>query len=171
MDKKKRSRKVGLLVCLLIPLLIYFLIIYTVASADRVYYMEQFEEERQAFEYVADYVVELSEQYEKTNMRISVCPSNGKRIFRFTNNEEIIEPELNNELRENIDRIEEAFANFYWEKILITTQGVSFSIEGNNIAFIYTFDGKSPNYMNSPEEKFDIKSWSLGDGWYYVTPR
>ena len=62
----------------------------------------------------------------------------------------------------------DAFGDLYWQKTKITSQGISFSIEGNNYAFVYTFDGDEPQYMNSRNEPFEIKVKSIGDNCFFV---
>ena len=70
--------------------------------------------------------------------------------------------------RFEIDALRGAFGQDDWSKAIVTEQGVSFSSEGNHYAFVYTFDGKKPKYMNSSEERFSIKSQPIGEKCYFV---
>lgn len=168
MNKKRRLRVVGNLACLLIPLLVFGAIIYPFVNADRIFYMEQFEEKRQAFDYMVDYIVELSEKYAPKDTWAYLNSQGDNLVLVLTDGKDSTIIELSDELRKNLNQIKEAVERLYWGEILVTEQGATFREEGNIHAYVYTFNGERPKYMNSPEETLNIESWSMGDGWYYV---
>jgi hypothetical protein len=90
------------------------------------------------------------------------------RRFHIVNSDTSVYLKIEGELKENIEKVKAGFADLYWEKTYITKQGITFSIEGNWYAFIYTFNGKKPKYMLDPDEDRSIKSKSVGKNWYFV---
>lgn len=168
-NNMKRKIWYGAIV-ILIPLAIFIYVVVSFLDADNRYNIEEFEKEKAAFECVVEYAIDLYNEFGKANLYIQVG-RNEDGIALHRAGEESNELEIDNELKENLLRVKETFGDSGWNNLYVTKQGVTFSMEGNNYAFIYTFDGKSPDYMNDPEEWFDISSRSLDDGWYYVTSK
>ena len=70
-------------------------------------------------------------------------------LFKVIYDEEVEYIELDDEMMDKYEGVKDAFGDLYWDRTVVTKQGVSFYEEGNHYAFVYTFDGKKPNYENS----------------------
>jgi hypothetical protein len=131
------------------------------------FYISRFKENKEGFDYVAQYIIDLKEDYGE-EFKMYWDGNKENRRFHIVNRTASDYIKIEGDLKENVAIVEEGFADLYWQRTYITKQGIAFLIEGNGYAFIYTFNGKKPKYMNGSEETFKIKSKSLGKNWYFV---
>lgn len=145
--------------CLLIPL---------IAFNDAGHYKKEFKENKDSFLYFAEMFKEIYEEADTDEMIIRVEAKGENYQFEIIYDEEEEYIEFTDEMLDKYEGVKDAFGDLYWNRTTITEQGISFVNEGNHYAFVYTFDGDKPEYMNVKGERFQIKSKSLGDGCYFV---
>ena len=67
-------------------------------------------------------------------------------------------------------KIKSLFRNKYaaFDRIMFNDKRVTFCTEGNLYAIAYTVNGKKPQYMSSPTEKFEIEVERIDKNWFHI---
>lgn len=142
--------------------------VYYIVNLDDMEYKNSMKRNKEHFIILAKEFEEMYDEERDGSLLIWFKVEDGEYILDIwsnTQNDTIIAGKAT---RFEIDALRGTFGQEDWSKAIVTSQGVSFTPEGNHYGFVYTFDGKKPRYMNSPEERFSIKTQSLGDNCYFV---
>ena len=163
-----KMKKIVYVIGIIISFCIVFIPIYYFLNGDDIYYKNKFKNNKDSFLCLAAYFEEIYRENNFIDLDISLIKKNSEYEFIIQSDLEIQYFLVDKELYQEIENVMEAFGDLYWQKTIVTSQGISFSIEGNNYAFVYTFDGSEPQYMNSKNEPFKIKVKSIGDKCFFV---
>lgn len=161
-------KKIVCVIGIISSICIIFIPIYHFLNADDIYYKKQFKNHKDSFLCLVRYFEKIYIENNSIDLDISLNKKNSEYEFVIQSD---LEPQyilVDKELYQEIENVMDAFSDLYWQKTKITSQGISFSIEGNYYAFVYTFDGDEPQYMNSRNEPFEIKVKSIGDKCFFV---
>ena len=121
--------------------------------------IELFQKYKEDFILINEYILETFPNIDS----IYVCVE-GREITSIFIDEEIFLPP---EIKAAFNSIHEAFLNYEFSFVEITEDRISYGGLGYRM-YVFSRNGKVPNYFYSPDDNMHEKVYALGDDWYLL---
>lgn len=141
---------------------------------DTDYYVEKFKENKNSFDNIVKFCIELRTERNADEVRIFFDYSSGeKQLKMYWDDAQLVNQfsiiDISDEIKKDIENVEKSFSDLCWDGIFITSNQIVFTTEGNQYAIAYSISGYRPSYIRDSDEKNSIKVKSIGDKWYFLS--
>ena len=125
--------------------------------------IELFQKYKEDFILINDYILENYSHLDDES--IHVCVENMEITQLFNDGEDIFLPP---EIKAAFNSIHEAFLNYEFSFVEITEDRISYGGLGYRM-YVFSRNGKVPDYFYSPDDNMHEEVYALGDDWYLLT--
>ena len=124
--------------------------------------IELFQKYKEDFILINDYILENYSHLDDES--IHVCVENMEITQLFNDGEDIFLPP---EIKAAFNSIHEAFLNYEFSFVEITEDRISYGGLGYRM-YVFSRNGKVPDYFYSPDDNMHEEVYALGDDWYLL---
>lgn len=149
---------------LLVYIIPYITVLYNLNNADRNYTSKVFGNNKDHFDDLKDDLLKLKDNYKKDDY-ISL-DSDGDTWFLYEG-ESLDFSYINEDITDKLWLISNQFEGECLDRITISDNQISFSLEENSYGIIYRKDDTKPLFMNNSSESFKITTKKIEKHWYY----
>ncbi len=166
------KKLIGFIVVAIVIVILVVNILYMIPVAFFSYigtwkYTAEYEAYADEFHLVKDYFIEAFPEESDRSWLISNYKDQGIRVYDANAKAYVSVPGEVRAALDTIDRCAFSDKDSDFDRIRIQEGRISFGIANHRYALVFSPEQK-PTWVNSPNEKFDSKIKSIGQGWYHV---
>ena len=154
-----KNLKIPIIMIIIILAIMAFIVIYNQLPKHDEEEIELFQMHKEDFILINEYILETFPNIDS----IYVCVE-GREITSIFIDEEIYLPP---EIKAAFNSIHEAFLNYEFSFVEITEDRISYGGLGYRM-YVFSRNGKVPNYFYFPGDNMHEEVYALGDDWYLL---